>query len=276
MDLQKYQEIMRLRNYSEPTIKKYSQHFQRFLKYYPKIRPEKITVSQIRDYIQYLIKTRKYSESSQNQAINALKIYFNDVLSRNIDEYYLPRPRRTKKILVVISENDVSIILKCITSIKEKCMISLIYSAGLTPSEIIYLKISDIDSEKMRIFISSAKGNKDRYVILSDKILRLLKDYYKKYKPDYCIFEDKNGKQCSKRTMQKVFQKAVIDSGINEKATLTILKNSFVIHLLEKGTDMRYIQKILGHKNIKTTEIYTHITSAGLTKIVCPFDRLDL
>jgi len=275
MDLQKYQEVMRLQNYSEPTIKTYSQYFQRFLNYYSDIKPEKITDNQIREYIHYLIKVKNYSESSQNQAINALKIYFNDILSRDIDEYYLPRPRRTQKIPVAISENDVSRILKSITSIKEKCMISLIYSAGLTPSEVIFLKICDIDSEKMRLYISSAKGNKDRYVILSDKIPKLLKDYYKKFKPVNWLFEDKNGKQCSKRTMQKAFQRAVCESAINKKATLTILKNSFVIHLLEKGTDMRYIQKLLGHKSSKTTMRYLKASKRDLSIITSPLDNID-
>ena len=155
-------------------------------------------------------------------------------------------------------------------------MIFLIYSAGLTPSEITYIKLKDIDPKKMQIFISSAKGDKDRFVVLSKKLLVLLREYYKKYKPKEWLFEGNYGKQFSKRTIQKVFKNAVIKSGINKPATLTILKNSFAVHLIEKGVDIRYIQKMLGHKSSKTTMKYLKVSKRDLSVIKSPLDNLDL
>ena len=155
-------------------------------------------------------------------------------------------------------------------------MIFLIYSAGLTPSEVTFIKVKDIDSKKMQIFISSAKDNKNRFVILSEKILNLLREYFKEYKPQKWLFESYAGKQFSKRTMQKIFQNAVKESGIKKPATLTILKNSFAVHLIEKGVDIRFIQKMLGHKSSKTTMKYLKVSKRDLSVIKSPLDNLDL
>lgn len=271
-----YLETMKLMNYSEPTIKSYKQHFNRFLRYYQEVKPENITKEQIREFLLYLVNEKKYSVSGQNQAINSIKLYYNEVLKREIDDYYFPRPKREKKLPQVLNETEVSRILKSIKDLRNKCMIFLIYSAGLTPSEIVYLKPEHIDSKTMKIFISSAKGDKDRFVVLSPKVLNLLREYYKIYHPVEWLFEKTNGVQYSKRNLQKAFQTAVQKSGISKPANLTILKNSFAVHLIEKGVDIRYIQQMLGHKYSKTTMRFLKVSKRDLNEIQSPLDNLDV
>jgi len=271
-----YIETLKLKNYSEPTIKTYRLHFQRFLNYYPETKLEHITHEQIRKYLLYLVEEKYYSTSAQNQAINSIKFYYEKVLGIPVEKYYVPRPRKEKKLPQVLNEIEVSKILTCIKNLRAKCMIFLIYSAGLTPSEVAYIKVDDVNSKKMQIFISSAKGDKDRFVILSKKILNLLREYFRQYKPQKWLFERSTGIQFPKRTIQKYFQKAVIESGINKPATLTILKNSFAIHLIEKGVDIRYIQQMLGHKNSKTTMKYLKVSKRDLSVIQSPLDNLDV
>lgn len=271
-----YIETLELMNYNESTIKTYQQHFQLFLNYFKNTDPEEIDFDEVRQYILYLVKKKKYSVSSQNNAINSIRFYYTNVLHQEIDDYYLTRPKREKRLPQILNEQEVSKILKCITDLRAKCMIFLIYSAGLTPSEVTYIKIEDIDSDKMQIFISSARSNKDRFVILSKKVLILLRDYFKQYKPKKWLFESYVDKQFSKRTIQKIFQDAVMESDIKKRATLTILKNSFAVHLIEKGVDIRYIQQMLGHKHSKTTMKYLRVSKKDLSAIQSPLDNLDV
>ena len=271
-----YIETLKLMDYNESTIITYQQHFQRFLKFFENTKPEEIPFDEIRQYILYLVEDKKYSTSSQNNAINAIKFYYNNVINKPIDDFFIPRPRKAKTIPKILNELEVSKILKNVNNLRNKCMIFLIYSAGLSPSELTYLKIKDINSDKMKIFVSSAKGKKDRFVILSEKILILLREYFKIYKPQEWLFESKPGEQYSKRNLQKSFQVAVKKSGITKPATLSILKNSFAVHLLEKGVDIRYIQQMLGHKHSKTTMKYLRVSKRDLSAIQSPLDSLDV
>ena len=271
-----YIETLRLKDYNESTIITYQQHFQRFLKFFENSKPEDIPFDEIRQYILYLVEGKKISASSQNNAINAIKFYYNEVINRTIDDFFIPRPRKAKTIPKILNEKEVSLILKSVSDLRNKCMIFLIYSAGLSPSELTYLKIKDIDSDKMKIFVSSAKSDKDRFVILSEKILNLLREYFKKYKPQEWLFESKPEKQYPKRNLQKAFKAAVNKSGIEKPATLSILKNSFAVHLLEKGVDIRYIQQMLGHKHSKTTMKYLKVSKRDLSAIQSPLDSLDV
>ncbi len=152
----------------------------------------------------------------------------------------------------------------------------MIYSVGLTPSEVSFVKITDINPDRMTIFISSSKGDKNRDVILSEKLLDLLRKYFRERKPKYWLFEGVNNKQFPKRMMQKAFQKAVIASGITHQATLTILRNSFSVHMLDKGIDLRYVQKFLGHKSIRTTTRFLKVANQSFKKIKSPLDDLDI
>ncbi len=271
-----YIETLKLKNYSDATIKTYRLHFQRFLKYYQNTKLKDITHEQIRKYLLYLVDKKKYSTSAQNQAINSIKFYYEKVLGKPVEKYYVPRPRKEKKLPEVLSEEEVTKILKQVKNLKYKCIIYLIYSAGLRLTEVVHLRISDIHSDRKQIFIRSAKGNKDRYGILSDTVLDLLRTYYKVYKPKKWLFESKYGEQFSRRVIQKLFKAAVNKSGVKKHASIHTLRHSFATHLLEHGTDLRYIQELLGHKSSRTTEIYTHVTHTARNKIKSPLDNLKL
>jgi integrase/recombinase XerD len=198
------------------------------------------------------------------------------VLQRSQVTYHINRPRREKSLPEVLGEDEVRNILSGIDNLKHKCILMTIYSRGLRLSEVVGLRISDIDSRRMMIFIKGAKGNKDRYTILSRELLKWLREYYKKEKPATWLFEGVTGGQYSMRSVQNIMKEAVIRAGIKKHATVHTLRHSFATHMLENGTDLRYIQNLLGHNSSKTTEIYTHITTKGMEQLTSPFDRLGI
>jgi integrase/recombinase XerD len=265
-----------LKNYSRNTIRTYRSMLGEFLNYYQKLDPLKITDEQIREYLLYLIEKRDISISYQNQSINAIKFYYEQVLGRPVKTYYIQRPKRGRVLPNVLSEEEVAMIIKHTENLKHRAMLSLIYSSGLRLGELIHLKILDIDSKRMIINVKHGKGNKDRISLLSEKVLIILREYFLKYKPREWLFEGQFGEQYSPTSVQKVFRQSLQKSGIKKKATVHTLRHSFATHLLERGTDLRYIQALLGHQNPKTTEIYTHITKKGMDKIKSPLDNLDL
>jgi Site-specific recombinase XerD len=220
---------------------------------------------------------RCVSESYQNIVINAIKFYYERVLGGQRKIYLVERPRREKRLPVVLSCDEVISILNCTENIKHKALLMLVYSAGLRISEAINMKITDIDSKRMQIHIRDSKGKKDRYTILSEKVLEVLRIYYKAYKPKQWVFEGtSNDGRYSVRSIQSVLKASVEKAGITKQVTLHTLRHSFATHLLEEGTDLRYIQSLLGHGSSKVTEVYTNITTSGFSKIKSPLDRLEL
>ena len=188
----------------------------------------------------------------------------------------MQRPRKEKKLPRELSEDEITVIFKQIKNLKHRCMLYLVYSAGLRRSELLNLRAADIGSSRSCIVIRDAKGIKDRITLLSEKILRLLRDYYKKYKPKEWLFEGAAGGKHSESSIRKVFENAVVKSGIRKNVSLHSLRHSFATHLLERGTDLRYIQALLGHNSSKTTEIYTHVTKKGLEQLRSPLEDLEL
>ena len=172
--------------------------------------------------------------------------------------------------------NDISKILEATKNLKHKTILLLIYSAGLRLNELLELRIGDIDSEAMRIHIRFGKGKKDRYVMLSENVLELLREYYKVYKPNDYLIEGQNGGKYSPKSVQSVFKKSLQKSVVNKRATVHTLRHSFATHLLDDGTDIRYIQELLGHKRLETTQIYTHVSSHSINKIKSPADKLKI
>jgi integrase/recombinase XerD len=272
----KFQQFLKMKNFSEPTIRTYSSKLNCFLKFYQELPADQITPELIRKYIIHLVKIDKHSVSSQNSTVSALKIFYNDFLQKKVDAHYLPRPKRPNRMPLILNELEIASILKEITEIRDKCMIFLIYSAGLRPVEILYLKPEQIDTIRKRIYITSPHGDRDRYVLLADKVLILLQKYYEEYKPEKWLFEQNPGKQYSRRKLQKRFQQAVVKSGISKPATLTVLKNSFAVHLIEKGIDVLYVKKMLGHKKIASTLKYLKASKRDLNSIKSPLDNLDI
>ena len=188
--------------------------------------------------------------------------------------YTLDRPRKTFRLPTVLSQPEVTKVLAQVDNLKHQAMLQTIYGCGLRLSELIHLEVRDIDSDRMVVVIRLAKGRKDRLVPLPAKLLHLLRRYYQSYKPKEYLFEGQNGGQYGRSSVQQVFRRACRRAGIRKKATLHTLRHSYATHLLEGGTDLRYIQVLLGHSSSKTTEIYTHVSELHPQKITSPLDTL--
>ncbi len=262
--------------YSERTILVYSSSFEEFVNYYNTTPLEAIDESMITDYLRYLVIERKISSSYQNQAINAIKFYYERVLGGPQKVYLIDRPREEKTLPIVMNEKEVAALFNATKNIKHKAILMLGYSAGLRLSELVNVKLKDIDSERMQIRIAQAKGKKDRYSILSPKLLDILRTYFTSYKPKVWLFEGQTGDQYSPRSIQLIMHESANKAGIKKKISVHTLRHSFATHLLEGGTDLRYIQSLLGHDSSKTTEIYTHITTKGFDQIKSPLDKLSV
>ncbi|MEO5600645.1 MAG: site-specific integrase [Cyclobacteriaceae bacterium] len=271
-----YVEQLDRMRYSDSTKKIYINYFAQFINYFPDTEIDEISDEQVNRFMQHLLAARKVSSSTQNQAINAIKFYYEKVRKLERKVYALERPLKELKLPNILSEEEVIAILKSVANLKHKAMLWLIYAAGLRRSELIALQIKDIDSKRMMIKVRGAKGKKDRITLLSEKVVDLLRLYFVEYKPRVWLFEGSSGESYSVSSLQKVFAAALLKSGIRKDASLHTLRHSFATHLLEHGTDIRYIQALLGHSSSKTTEIYTHVTTKALDKIRSPLDDLDL
>lgn len=263
-----------LKKYSPNTIKTYMHMFKQFLAYINPIPLHKITTTHITYYHNALVTKHNVSSSYQNQSINAIKFYIEKVLNLPKISYDFCRPKKAKTLPKVLSMKEVSLILDVTNNIKHKTILSVIYGAGLRISECISLKIEDIDSSNMRIWVRNAKGNKDRITLLSPNLLQQLRAYYKLYRPKQWLFEGPKGKQYSVSSIRQVFNRSKKKAGIIIPATVHSLRHSFATHLLDNGTNLRYIQKLLGHNSSKTTEIYTHVSTTNLINIESPFEKI--
>lgn len=267
------QELM-LKGYSFKTRKSYLGHIERFESFIRKSFSD-ISPQDVRDYVLFLLEKQQVSHSYANQAISAVKFLCNEVLKQNKIIESLPRPRKENKLPNVLSIEEVLRIFKCVTNLKHRAILFLTYSAGLRVSETVSLKINDIDSNRMLIHIRQSKGRKDRYTVLSRVALEELRLYAKKYHPDDWLFPgDKEDWHITERTVQRVFELARDKARIRKDVSFHSLRHSFATHLLEGGTDLRYIQELLGHQSSKTTEIYTHVTEKGVSNIQSPLDKL--
>lgn len=269
---------MKIRNYSYKTISNYRSQIIMMINYFSPKNLNEITKESFEIYLEYLSTKRKWSASSINIAINAYKYYSENILGNNKTEYFtLPKILKPKKLPEVLSKEEVALILNKTKSLKYKAIFSLIYSAGLRLNEATNIKISDISKSTKTIFIRNAKGKKDRYVKLSDKILPLLREYFKAERPKVYLFENKlNNEQLDGRSIQLVFKNVLSQCRIKKDASIHTLRHSFATHLLQDGVNLRYIQEILGHSDINTTMRYTHVQAKFLDSVVSPFDSLDL
>jgi site-specific recombinase XerD len=265
---------MRYRHYSVRTINLYCACLIQLAKYHD-LSPDKLTRDQFINYLYYLVNEKQVSAVYLNQLISAYKILIAEVLRREWEEFDIRRPMTESRLPAVLSQKEVKRIIDSTSNLKHRTFISLIYSCGLRVSELVNLKVTDIDSTRMQIRIRLGKGAKDRYVMLSEKILLMLREYWKKYRPKEYLFEGmKRGKAIAVRTVQSAFAKAVIKSGVNKQPTVHSFRHSFSTHLLEKGANLNAIQKLLGHSNIRTTMKYTHLQSEP-SAIKSPFDDLQ-
>ena len=266
-----YLDKLELRKYANNTVKTYVNAFETFINYYNTKDLISINESDVRGYILKLIQEDK-SNAYINLAINSIKFYYESVLGMPNRFYKIERPRKEKKLPKVLSKEDVLSIIANTNNLKHKCIVSLLYSSGIRRNELVNLKISDIDSKRMLIRIEAAKGNKDRYTLLSHSLLKDLREYYQQYKPEKYIVEGLYGNQYSGQSIGKVVLNAAIKAGIKIPVTPHMLRHSFATHLLEAGVDLRQIQVLLGHSSSKTTEIYTHVATTTFKKIKNPLD----
>jgi integrase/recombinase XerD len=267
-------DYLKYKHYSPVTINTYSNLLRLFLLRVKK-EADTVTLSDIEWYNKKYIIEKNFSISYQNQLINAIKLFFvrNRGVSFNIEQ--LERPRGSEYLPTILSKEEIKLIFNGIDNLKHKTILSLIYSSGLRIGETLRLKVGDIDSKRNVIIIRQSKGYKDRIVGLSPKILELLRSYYKAYRPKEYLFEGQGGGMYTSTSVRRFFKRAVQKAGIKKPVRVHNLRHSYATHLLESGTDIRYIQNILGHKDPKTTMIYTHVSNRDIKKIVSPFDLLD-
>ena len=224
----------------------------------------------------YLAEDKGSATSTLNQAINAVKFYYGSMLKKKF-VYEVKRPRKDRKLPTVLSKEDVTKIINSVDNLKHKALLMLVYSAGLRVGEVVRLNPEDIDSDRMLIHIKGAKGRKDRYTMLSEIALAVIREYRSQYKPEKWLFEGaRAGRYLSTRTVEKILEHACKKAAIRKDVSVHTLRHSFATHLLEGGTDLRYIQELLGHKDSKTTEIYTHVSTKSIGKIKSPLDTLNL
>lgn len=268
---------MELRNYSERTIKSYSACMSK-VQNFSALPFDKITIELFKDYLHRRITVDGISVSLVNQAISAFKIMQVDVFEREWEPIRIKRPRREKRLPVILTTGEVAKMISLTRNIKHKALIALAYSSGIRREETRTLKPGDIDSQGMRIHIVRGKGKKDRYTILSKKALELLRIYYKQERPITFLFEPncKKGKYLGAETINKIVKNAALRAGIKKKISFHTLRHCFATHLLEKGVNLRLIQQFMGHSSIKTTSAYLHLANIKPGSIVSPFDDMDI
>ena len=268
---EEYLQKLELRRYANNTVRTYVGCFEKFMNHFKTKELIQIDENDIRVYLQELIQ-KKWSDSYINQMINSIKFYYEVVLGMPNRFYAIERPRKQEKLPEVLSKSEITKMIDTIGNIKHKCIIGLLYSAGLRRNELLNLKPIHINSERMVINVHQGKGKKDRLTILSKRILTDLRQYYRLYRPTKYLFQGLNQERYSGTSVAKIVNQAAQRAGISRKITPHMLRHSFATHLLESGTDLRYIQVLLGHRSSKTTEIYTHVATNNFSQIKNPLD----
>ncbi|MGB5387820.1 MAG: site-specific tyrosine recombinase/integron integrase [Eudoraea sp.] len=262
---------LELKRYANNTVRTYVSFFEMFINHYKEKELNAINESDIRAFLQKLIH-KNVSNSYLNQAINAIKFYYEVVLGMPNRFYEIERPRKESKLPTVISKEEVLSIIDNANNLKHKCIIKLLYGSGLRRSELLNLKLVDVDSKRMLIRVKDSKGNKDRYTLLSKTTLEDLRIYYKEWNPREYLFEGQKGGKYSAASVLKIVKEAAFRARTKQTVTPHVLRHSFATHLLESGVDLRQIQVLLGHGSSKTTEIYTHVATNTFKNIKNPLD----
>lgn len=271
---QRMLEDMRIRNLSKTTQKRYLDRVAVFANHFNK-SPALLGAEDIRVFLLYLVREKKFSSSSINVTVSALRFLYKVSLGCSWDIEKIHFARREKKLPVVLSPDEVVQFLKAVKSKKHKAILMTTYATGLRILETTRLKVSDIDSRRMTIRVQQGKGKKDRYVMLSNKLLIILRDYWKEYRPSSWLFYGKTKNDpISTATARQVCRLASYESGLKKRVTPHILRHSFATHLLERGTNLRTIQILLGHKSPSSTAVYTHIAVQNLKATTSPLDTL--
>jgi site-specific recombinase XerD len=273
--LRRYTELLALKAYSQTTCRTYTTTFYTLLRILGKVPVASLTKERVQAYLLWLLREKGYSEANLHTTINALKFYFEQVEGRGREFYDLPRPKKPFKLPSILSEQEMILLIQKTANVKHRALLLTAYSAGLRVSELVTLKLSNIDSHRMLIHLHGAKGKRDRMVPLSQKLLETLRSYFLVYQPRVYLFETEPGKPYNAHYAQAVLKEAKQKAGIHKKGSVHLLRHGYATHLLEAGTDIRYIQTFLGHKSLQTTMRYTHVSQLKIEAIQSPLDRLS-
>jgi site-specific recombinase XerD len=268
---------MQVRNYSARTIETYTKLLTK-LENSTKLSLNEISTERLKEYLHHLISKDGVSVSMINQTISAFKILQTDVLKRDWESIKIKRPRREKRLPVVLSVGEVESLISVTRNIKHRALLMLAYSSGMRRQEIQQIKPTDIDSARMQVHVVQGKGKKDRYTILSVKALETLRVYYKSERPFRFLFEaqGKKGKALSDNTLVSIVKKSAAKAGIKKDICFHTLRHCFATHLLEKGVNLKMIQQFMGHTSIKTTSNYLHLVNINPSSIISPLDSMNI
>lgn len=273
-EFNRFQEQLKLKGFSPNTQRTYCSEFAQLLHLLKNFPVQKLSPGKIRSYMLYCHSELKMSENQIHSRMNALKFYFEKVLGQEKIFLEIPRPKKPQQLPKTLNAAEIAKMILMTENLKHRLIIKLCYGMGLRVSEIVNLKIEHIDGFERKVFVERAKGKKDRYVNLPESVLEELREYYKSYRPQIFLFEGENNSQYSVRTAQSVFKNAMQKAGIRKSVGIHSLRHSYATHLLEYGTDISLIQKLLGHNNIKTTLLYTNVTDRNVSGVRSPLDRL--
>lgn len=265
------QQEMKLHGFSQKTIESYLHYVENFFSF-SKIDPKNTQQSDVKAYLEYLV-DKNYSSSTLNTAYSALFFYFDKILHRKFFTY-LPRVKKEKHIPTVLSKEEVSRMIKVMTNPKHNCIISLLYGTGVRVSELTHIRMRDIDLDRMMLRVYQGKGKKDRLTILPKSLKEILIRQCKVKIPDDFLFTSRDGGRLTETTIQKIVAMAAQKAGVNKTVSPHTMRHSFATHLLEAGTDIRYIQELLGHAKLATTQIYTKVSTQSLGAIKSPLDAV--
>jgi site-specific recombinase XerD len=268
------EEELKLRGYAESTVKAYLGAVRGFAAFHHR-SPEQMGAEEVRSYLLDLHEAKKLSGSTINQTVCGIRFFYIHVLQRPCDVGPIGYSKRRRKLPVVLTEAEVLQLLDAARTVKERAILMTLYSAGLRLREAQSLQVGDIDSKAMRILVRAGKGGKERYVMLSQRLLEELRLYFRQDRPKLWLFYGADRDQpIHPRTVQRIFKAAVEKAALAKAVSVHTLRHSFATHLLEHGTSLRYIQELLGHESYKTTLIYTHVSPSSLGRVVSPLDRL--
>ena len=271
-----FKKLLEIKRYSTNTINTYIGLLLTFQKFVGmEVAIEKLPKNELFNHIVRIVASKKYAYASHKQLVSAIKLYLSEIYSVQLDFSPVYPTQKPQSLPVIISAQETKKVLESIDNIKHKTMITTIYALGLRSGELINLKIADIDGNRKTVHIRGGKGNKDRILYLPEKLQLLLRRYYKEYKPVNYLFNGQQKEKYSTESLRKVFKKALRKANISKTINLHGLRHAYATHLLEAGTDIRIIQKLLGHNSIKTTTIYTHVAKSRLSDVPSPLDFLE-
>jgi len=274
--MNEFERRMIVQRYSPISIQNYKSAVGSFLQLAEKkySHPLEITEADIEKYLFWKIEKHRIGTSYQRLIVASIEKFFLSMFNTQLNIKHLYPRTRNKSLPVYLTTREMSRLMNNVTNLKHKCIVQLLYGCGLRLNELLHLKLTDVDSKNKIILIRNAKGGKDRVVMLSPLLLESLKRYYQVYHPEEYLIEGQGGGVYSEKSVQNIVKNAASKAGIIKKVTPHTLRHSFATHLLENGTDIRYIQELLGHRSVNTTEIYTHITDVAQSKIKSPLDLL--